>query len=160
MSELPTAAEPSIKPETARALASIESAKLTADQDVAECLDAIGDLVRITGAPEGVFAWVRDFLGREQLSAFATRHRIKLLVSGADTKHQPARTIVIWDADGTGLAIVPAGQRPTDTVLHLREEIAHRDEEVQRARDFQESVASGHVEDIDAWHARTAEAGK
>ncbi|MGJ5898584.1 hypothetical protein ACSCBZ_42600 [Streptomyces niveiscabiei] len=158
MSELPTAAEPSAAPETARALASIEAAKLVVDQDIAECLDAVGDLIRITSCPSGVFAWVVDLLSREQLSAVSTHHRITVHESRADAKDQLDRTVVIWTADGSGLAIVPAGQRPADTLLNLREEIALRDQEAQQARDFQESVAAGHVEDLDAWHARTTQA--
>jgi hypothetical protein len=38
------------------------------------------------------------------------------------------------------MAIIPAGQRPAATVLQLREEIALRQEETQRAAAFQASV--------------------
>ncbi|MFF8879630.1 hypothetical protein [Streptomyces flaveolus] len=153
MSELPTAATPPTTPQAA--LASIEAAKLIAGQDVVDCLDAIGDLIRITGQPDAVFDWVQYTLGREELRVLAAQHRLTLHESRAADEEQLPRAAVIWTADGTGMAIVPAGQRPADTVLQLREEIAQRQAEVQLAADFQASRAAGHVEDVDAWHTRT-----
>ncbi|MER6956043.1 hypothetical protein [Streptomyces sp. NPDC000618] len=160
MSERPTAAAPSTTTEVTRALADIEAAKLFAGQDVAECLDAIGDLIRIIGAPETVYAWVVEALSRENLRAFAAQNRITLHWSRASDAEQLPRTAVIWTADGTGMAIAPARQHPKTTLLQLREEIAQREEDKQRARDFQASVAAGHVEDVDTWHARTSQAQK
>lgn len=158
MSELPTAPKPPTMPQAA--LASIEAAKLTAGQDVIDCLDAIGDLVRITGQPDAVFAWVLYTLSREELRVLAAQHRITLHESRAADEDQLPRAVVIWTADGAGLAIVPGGQRPADTVLQLREEIAQRQEDAQRAADFQASVAAGHVEDVETWSFRTTQAGR
>ncbi|MDX3087155.1 hypothetical protein PV620_30090 [Streptomyces sp. ME02-6978a] len=153
MSELPTAATPPTTQQVA--LASIEAAKLTAGQDVIDCLDAIGDLIRITGQPDAVFDWVRDTLNREELHCLATRHRITLHESRAADEELLPRTTVIWTVGGEGMALYPAGQRPAATLLQLREEIAQRQEDVQRAADFQATVAAGHLEDLDTWHART-----
>jgi hypothetical protein len=124
------------------ALASIEAATLTASRDVRECLDAIGDLIRITGQPERVFDWVLYTLGREELRVLAAQHRITLHESRATDEDQLPRAVIIWTADGGGLAIIPAGQRPADTVMQLREEIAQRQEDVQRAATFQASAAA------------------
>lgn len=156
MTQPPTASEPSNTPAVCRALADIEAAKLVVDQAVGECLDAIGDLIRVSGDPDAVFAWVLDTLGREHLRQFAAKRRIRVHESRAVDEDLLAKTVVIWAADGDGLAIVPPGQPPATTIVQLREEIASRDEDVQRALDFQASVAAGHVEDIEAWHARTS----
>ncbi|MFF7310527.1 hypothetical protein [Streptomyces sp. NPDC008137] len=158
MAELPTVATATTTPEVARALAGIEAAKLLADKDVTECLDAIGDLVRITGAPNAIFAWVRHIFGRENLRQYAAQQHLKLHESRASEEEQLDRTVIIWTVDGEGLAIVPAGQDPATTLLQLREEIAQRAEEKQRAGDFQASVQAGHVEAVDTWHARTTQA--
>lgn len=160
MAELPTAAAPSTTPAVAQALASIEASKLTAGVEVSECLDAIGDLIRITGAPSVIFEWVVHFLGAESLRQFAAQHHITLHESRATDEEQLPRAIVIWTASGDGMAIVPQGQRPATALLQLREEVAHRDEELKRAADFQASVAAGHVEGVAAWHARTSQAGR
>lgn len=160
MSELPTAAAPSTTPDVTRALASIEAAKLTAGQDVIECLDAIGDLIRITGAPASIYEWVVHFLGRETLRQFAVQQHLTLHESRAVGDEQLTHAVIIWSADGAGLALIPTGQNPAASLVQLREEVAQRAEDVQRALDFQASVAEGHVEDIDAWHARTARAAK
>jgi hypothetical protein len=154
MPELPTAAMPS--PSVARALAKIEAAQMLAADDVAECLDAIADIISITGQPDAVFAWVLDSLGREHLNQFAAQNHIKLHESRAVDEEHLAKTVIIWTVDGEGMAITPPGQRPAATLLQLREEIAQRAEEEQRGRDFQASVTAGHVESVDAWHARTS----
>lgn len=156
MTELPTAAAPSTTPEAARALAAIEASKLLAEGDLAECLDSIGDLIRITGAPDKIFEWVTLFLGRETLRQFAVQHHINLHESRASDEEQPPRAVIIWTAGGEGLAIVPADQSPAVTLLQLRKELAQRAEDEQRAADFQASTAAGHVEDVAAWHARTS----
>lgn len=158
MAELPTVATATTTPEVARALAGIEAAKLLADKDVTECLDAIGDLVRITGAPTAIFAWVRHVFGRENLRQYAAQQHLKLHESRASEEEQLDRAVIIWTVGGEGLAIVPAGQDPATSLLQLREEIAQRAEEQQRAVDFQASVEAGHVEDVDGWHARTTQA--
>jgi hypothetical protein len=160
MAELPTVATATTTPEAARALAGIEAAKLLADKDVTECLDAIGELIRITGAPDTIFTWVRLLFGRENLRQYAAQQRIKLHESRAGEEDQLDRTIIIWTVGGEGLAIVPAGQDPATSLLQLREEIAQRAEEQQRAVDFQASAAAGHIEDVDTWHARTNQAGQ
>ncbi|MDQ1037234.1 hypothetical protein QFZ75_003650 [Streptomyces sp. V3I8] len=160
MAELPTAAAPSTKPEVARALAAIEASTLLAEADVAECLTAIGDLIRITGAPETIFDWVLHVLGRESLRQFAAQHHITLHESRATDEEQLPRAAVIWTAGGDGMAIIPQGQRPTTALLQLREEVALRAEELQRAADFQASLRDGHVETVGAWHARTSTAGR
>ena len=158
MTELPTATEPS--PTVARALADIEAAKLIAGQDVIDCLNAVGDIIKIVGRPDAVFAWILEILGREHLNQFAARHRIKLHESRAVDEEHLARTVVIWTADGEGMCITPPGQPPATTLVQLREEIAQRDEDVQRALDFQASVAAGHVEGVQDWHARTSKAAR
>lgn len=156
MAELPTAAAPSTTPDVTRALASIEAAKLTAGRDVVECLDAIGDLIRITGAPGPIFEWVVHFLGRETLRQFAIQQRITLHESRAADEKQLPRAVIIWTADGTGMAIVPQRQHPNTALLQLREEIAQREEDLRRVRAFRASVEAGHVETVEAWHTRTA----
>ncbi|MGW0865774.1 hypothetical protein [Streptomyces sp. NPDC002611] len=160
MAELPTVATTTTTPDVARALAGIEAAKLLADKDVAECLDAVGDLIRITGAPDTVFEWLRHLFGRENLRQYAAQQHLTLHESRARDEEQLDRTVIVWAVDGRGLAIVPAGQDPATSLLQLREEIAQRAEEEQRASAFQASVAAGHVEDVDAWHARTSKAGR
>ncbi|MGR3870948.1 hypothetical protein ACUXZZ_20440 [Streptomyces graminifolii] len=153
MTELPTASEPPTTPEVALALRSIEAAKL-ADPEIAECLEAIGDLVRITGKPDTVFDWVANTLGREHLRALGERNGITLHVSRAADEEQPPRTFVIWSYDGKGLAVIPGAQPPAVTILQLREEIAQRDEDLQRITDFHASVTAGHVEGVDRTHAK------
>lgn len=160
MAELPTAAVPSTTPEVARALAAIEASKLLAEPGLIECLDAIGDLIRITGAPESIYEWVVHFLGRETLRQFAAHHHIALHESRAADEEQLPRSVIIWTADGTGLAIVPQGQHPGTALLQLREEIAQREQELRLTADFEATVAAGHTEDVDAWHARTSEASR
>jgi hypothetical protein len=160
MAELPTVASATTTPEAARALAGIEAAKLLADKDVTECLDAIGDLIRITGAPEAIFTWVRRLFARENLRQYAAQQHLKLHESRAADEEQLNRTVVIWTVGGEGLAIVPPGQDPATSLLHLRQEIAQRAEDQQRAVDFQASVAAGLVEDADTWNARTTQAKK
>ncbi|MEW2424870.1 hypothetical protein AB0911_30520 [Streptomyces nigra] len=157
MPELPTVAATTATPEVARALAGIEAAKLLADQDVTECLEAIADLIRITGAPETIYTWVRHLFGRENLRQYAAQQHLKLHQSRAADDEQ-SRAVIIWTADGDDLAIVPAGQDPTTSLLQLREEVARHAEETQRASDFQASLAAGLVEDVDVWCARTTQA--
>ncbi|MFF5186431.1 hypothetical protein ACFY30_22090 [Streptomyces sp. NPDC000345] len=159
MSELPTAAEPPTTPEVARVLAEIETAKLGSSDDVADCLTAIGDLIRNTGTPK-VLDWVKDFLIREELRVYALRHDITVHESRAVDEDLLNRTVIIWSADGKGLAIVPSGQSAKTTLLQLREEIAQREEDLKLAADFQASVAAGHVEDVEFWHARVTQAGQ
>jgi hypothetical protein len=151
MEHLPT-------PGVATALARLAADRLTVSPDMAECLDAISDLIRITGKPDAVYAWVLDTLGREHLAQFAARHRITVHQSRAVGEDLLARTVVIWAADGKGMAIIPPGQPPATALLQLREEVAQREEDERRAADFQASVAAGHVESIDAWHARASQA--
>lgn len=147
-------------PETAAVLARIAADRLTASPDVAECLDAISDLITISGNPDAVFAWVLDTLGREHLAQYAAQHRIKLHQSRAVDEELLARTVIIWAADGEGMAIIPPGQQPATSLVQLRKELAEREEDEQRARDFQASVAAGHVESVHAWHARTSADGR
>jgi hypothetical protein len=141
MSELPTPPNPPTTPHVTRALARIESAKAEVDADA-------------------VFAWVLDTLGHEHLYRYAERQRITLHEMCDSTEAPLARTIVIWAADGSGFALVPHGQDPRATLRRLREQVAERDEETRLTADFQASVAAGHVEDIDAWHARTSPEGR
>lgn len=152
-------AEPSTTPEVARMLADIEAAKLVVGEDIAECLTAVGDLIRITGTPE-TLDWVMDLLGREELRVFAEQHGLTVHESRAVDEDLLDQTVIIWTVDGKGLALVPTGQTPAATLLRLREEIAQRAEDVQRAIDFQASVAAGHVEDLDTWHARASKAAR
>lgn len=156
MAELPTAVTPTTTPAIAQALASIEAAKLTAGTSVAECLDAVGDLIRITRNPSVVFDWVVRLLEGETLKHFAAQNRITLHESRATDEEQLPRATVIWTADGTGMAIIPQGQHPATVLLQLHEEVAQRQEDMRRAADFQATVAAGHVEDLATWHARTS----
>ncbi|MCZ0207937.1 hypothetical protein OZK63_21225 [Streptomyces sp. UMAF16] len=142
MQQHPTEPQPS--PSVARTLVQIEAAKLVVGQDLAGVLDALGDLIRISGAPSSSITWASEILAREQLRSFAAQHHITVHVSRDD---ELFRTVVIWTADGGGMAIVPAGQRPARTLLHLREEIAQRDADAARGVAFQATV--------DACHART-----
>lgn len=159
MTELPTDAAPSTTPDVARMLADIEAAKLLVSEDVAECLGAVGDLVRITGTPK-TLDWVVNLLGREELRVFVVQHGLTVHESRAVDEDLLNQTTVLWTADGNGLALVPTGQAPAATLLRLREEVALRAEDAQRALDFQASVAAGHVEDLDTWHARTSKAAR
>lgn len=153
MEHLPT-------PEVATALARLSADRLTVSPDLAECLDAISDLIKISGKPDAVYAWVLDTLGREHLYRYAERQRITLHEMCDSVDAPLARTVVVWTADGSGFAVVPHGQDPRLTLLRLREQVAERDEETRLAADFQASVAAGHVESFDAWHARTSQAGR
>ena len=92
------------------------------------------------------------------LATFAARHRITLHKSRATDEEQLNRAVIIWTATGTGMAIIPAGQDPADTLVHLRDEVGQRLEDLRQAEAFQASVASGYVEDLDTWHARTSQA--
>ena len=159
MTELPTDAAPSTTPDVARMLADIEAAKLLVSEDLAECLTAVGDLIRITGTPK-TLDWVMDVLGREELRVFAIQHGLTVHESLAVDEDLLNLTTILWTADGKGLALVPTGQAPATTLLRLREEVAQRAEDVQRALDFQASVAAGHVEDLDAWHDRISKASR
>lgn len=145
-------------PAVRRAIADIEAAKLLVDKAVGECLDAIGDLITLSGEPDAIYAWAIDTLGREHLKQFAARHSITVHQSRAVDEEHLDKTVVIRTAGGGAMAIVPPGQSPSTTLLQLREEIAERDADAQRALDFQASVAAGHVEDVEAWHARTSKA--
>lgn len=160
MAELPTADKPSTTPEVARALAAIEASKLLAEKDVAECLDAIGDLIRITGAPAAIFDWVQHLLTGEALRQYATLQCIRLHTSRATDEEEPPQVFVIWTAEGDAMAIIPGGQHPSASLLQLREEVARHEEEKTLAADFQASVAAGHVETVDAWDARTSRAAR
>jgi hypothetical protein len=157
MAELPTAATPSTTPDVARALAAIEASKLLAEPDVAECLDAIGDLIRITGAPAATFEFVQRFLAGESLRQYAALQKIRLHISRATDEEQPPRVFVIWTAEGDAMAILPGGQHPSASLLQLREEVERRAEDRRIAAGFQASVTAGHVESVDAWHARTSD---
>jgi hypothetical protein len=96
----------------------------------------------------------------EQLRVFAAQNGLTVHESRAVDEDLLNRTVILWTADGKGLALVPTGQAPATTLLRLREEVAQRAEDVQRALDFQASVTAGHVEDVDAWYARTSKAAR
>jgi hypothetical protein len=96
--------------------------------------------------------------GAEALAAFAAQHSITVHVTRAADDEQPAAALVIWRHDGTAMALVPQQQSPSDTLAQLRAELAERDEEERLARDFQDSVARGHVEDVATWYARVTKA--
>lgn len=157
MAELPTAVTPSTTPEVANALAAIEASKLLAEPAVAECLDAVGDLIRITGAPDRTFDLVQRFLAGETLRQYAALQCIQLHESRAMDEEQPPRVFVIWPVEGNPMAIIPGSQHPSVSLLQLREEVARRAEEKQLAASFQASVTAGHVESVNAWHARTSD---
>lgn len=157
MAELPTAVTPSTTPEVANALAAIEASKLLAEPAVAECLDAVADLIRITGAPDCTFDLVQRFLAGETLRQYAALQCIQLHESRATDEEQYPRVFVIWTATGEAMAIIPGGQHPSTSLLQLREEVARRAEEKQLAASFQASAAAGHVESVNAWHARTSD---
>jgi hypothetical protein len=92
------------------------------------------------------------------LADFADQHGLTVRESRAVDEDLLNRTVVLWTAEGKGLALVPTGQAPATTLLRLREEVVQRAEDMQRAIDFQASVKAGHVEDVEAWHARTSKA--
>jgi hypothetical protein len=94
------------------------------------------------------------------LADFADQHGLTVRESRAVDEDLLNRTVVLWTADGKGLALVPTGQAPATTLLRLRKEVAQRADDVQRAIDFQASVTAGHVEDVEAWHARTSKAAR
>ncbi|MFC8002948.1 hypothetical protein ACFUCH_03770 [Streptomyces olivaceus] len=98
--------------------------------------------------------------GAEDIAAFAAQHSITVHVTRVADDDQPATTLVIWRHDGTALAVVPEQQSPSDTLAQLRTEVAERQEEQRLSASFQASVAAGHVEDVDAWFARTNRAGR
>ncbi|RMB81303.1 hypothetical protein [Streptomyces shenzhenensis] len=160
MTELPTTAEPSTTDNhrVQRALAEIEAAKQDCTPDVVKCLDDVADLVRQTGDPDAVFASVLDGFAREEIRVLAATHQVRLIPSTPDAVSSGVltETVVFWQYDGSSLAAVPHGQRSVDTLAQLRAAIAERAEEQELADDFQASVAAGHVEDIESWHARTS----
>lgn len=162
MAELPTVAAPTTTPEVARALADIEAVKDGAEQAVVECLAAIADLIQQTGDPAGVFDSVLDAFAREEIRVLAAAHRVRLYTTTTEpiTSGYCADTFVVWQADGTGIAAIPRGQKPTVALAQLRGYIYDRQEQERLAADFQASVAAGHVEDVETWHARTTRAAK
>ncbi|MET8693598.1 hypothetical protein ABZV65_13765 [Streptomyces bauhiniae] len=128
---------------TAGVLADIEAARLLAGPDLGECLEPLADIVRITNRPSAVLAWATDWLGRETLHQLARHHRITLHETRADTNDQPSTVTVIWTTGGTGLAIIPAGQVVSSTLLQLRERIADRAEAIQEGRRWQAAAQRG-----------------
>jgi hypothetical protein len=162
MAELPTVATPTTTPEVARALADIEAVKDGAEPAVVECLTAIADLVQQTGDPVSVFDSVLDAFAREEIRVLAAAHSVRLYATTTDpvTSAYSADTFVVWQADGTGIAAIPRGQKPTEALAQLRGFIHDRQEQTRLAADFQASVAAGHVEDVETWYARTAQAAE
>jgi len=156
MSELPTAAK------VARALADIEAVKHGAEPAVVECLDAIADMVRKSTCPATVFDFVLGAFAREEIRVLAAAHSVRLY----ETTTPPVtcgyrdELFVVWQADGTGIAAIPRGQAPRDSLEQLRAFIRTRQEERRLAADFQASVAAGYVEGLDAWDARVNQASK
>ncbi|MEV8048264.1 hypothetical protein AB0P02_31125 [Streptomyces griseoluteus] len=130
---------------TAGVLADIEAARLLSGPDLGECLEAVADLVRTTGHPAAVLAWAMDLVGCETLRHLARQHRITLHETRADTDDQPSTVTVIWTAGGAGVAIIPAGQVVTTTLLQLRERIAERDEAIEAGRHWQAVVVQSGV---------------
>ncbi|MFC8442697.1 hypothetical protein ACFUJT_31620 [Streptomyces griseoincarnatus] len=104
----------------------------------------------MTGAPSPT--------GIEALAEFAAQHSITVHVTRVPDAEQPAAALVIWRHDGTALALVPQQQSPSDTLAQLRAEVSERQLEERLARDFQDSVAHGHVEDVATWYARVTKA--
>ncbi|MBJ6633342.1 hypothetical protein [Streptomyces sp. I5] len=155
MKQLPTASEPSPSRAVLCALTDIEMAKGDAEPAVADFLDHVAQLIVQHGDPDEVLARVIDALAVEDLKALAAEHHLTLHTTRAD--EQPERLLVIWKHDG-GLAIVPQGLRPRAALHQLHAALAERAEEERLSRDFQDSVARGHVEDVAAWHARVTKA--
>jgi len=162
MTELPTTATPPTTAEVTRALADIEAVTQGAEPAVVECLTAIADLIRQTGDPASVFDSVLSAFAREEIRVLAAAHSVRLYVTTTEpvTSSYRDEVFVVWQADGTGIAAIPRGQKPRDALDQLRGFIRARQEEERLAADFQASVAAGHVESLDAWHARVAQASK
>ncbi|MEU7384741.1 hypothetical protein AB0A91_33170 [Streptomyces sp. NPDC042207] len=138
MQQLPTSAA-TADPKTARALAAIEAAKRDADQDVAECLDLVADMVKTYRDPDVVFDRILAGLRRESLQALAAVNGLRLFYSSqqAVTEGTVRKLVAFWPS----FAILPHGQDPADSIAQLRAAIAEREDEQQRAAAFQASVA-------------------
>lgn len=136
MSELPTQC-------TARVLAALNATQPGAAQDVAECLGTIADLVAQTSDPSAVLDRVRLVLAREDLEQVAADHHVTLHETRAPAAEQLADTVVIWTARGGGLAVIPYGQHPADTLAQVRAALAERAEERRLTAEFQAAVAAG-----------------
>ncbi|MFJ1653664.1 hypothetical protein ACIOC2_20200 [Streptomyces sp. NPDC088337] len=138
MQQLPTSAD-TADSKTARALAAIEAAKRDADQDVAECLDLVADMVKTYRDPDVVFDRILAGLRRESLQALAAVTGLRLYYSSqqAVTEGTVRELVVFWPS----FAILPHGQDPADSLTQLRAAIAEREDEQKKAAAFQASVA-------------------
>ncbi|MFD4786563.1 hypothetical protein ACFWN1_05675 [Streptomyces sp. NPDC058459] len=128
---------------TAGVLADIEAARLLSGPDLGECLEALANIVRTTSHPAAVLAWAMDMFGRETLRHLARQYRITLHETRAEPDDQPSSVTVIWVTGGAGIAIIPAGQKVTTTLLQLREHITERDEAIQGERRWQAAAQGG-----------------
>lgn len=145
-------------PKVTRALADIEAAKSEVDPLVALCLDAVADLVRETGDPDAVFDSILARIACEDVERLAAAHGLRLCRSTEESVDDGTVTEVVlcWPT----FAILPHGQEPRTSRDQLRAAIAERLEEERLGAAFQASVAAGPTEDVDTWHARTAQAAR
>ncbi|MFD4259986.1 hypothetical protein ACFWR9_20795 [Streptomyces sp. NPDC058534] len=160
MEHIPTTATAAAShtPDVAQALDRIDGLRADSPSPAYQrMLDGIADMIRETGDPRAVFDRVLEGLAAADALALARQQGLQLHRASKESTEDGTvtETVVFWPAH---LAIVPRGQRATDTLTQLRTAVGERERDEQRARDFQASVAAGHVENVDAWHARTSKA--
>ncbi|GAA5033003.1 hypothetical protein [Streptomyces siamensis] len=162
MEHTPTAAgnATSHSPGVAEALARLDAVRADdANPAYRRMVDAIAELIIKTGNPAMVFERVLEGLAAQDVTETAARHG--LLLHRADQAATEdgtfAELAVFWPAH---LAVLPHGQPATVTLVQLRAAVAEHEQSERLAADFQASVAAGHVEDLNTWHARTTQAAK
>ncbi len=97
-------------------------------------------------------------LARAVVEAIAAKCGLRLVTprEASGLGQLVTETTLMWHEQ---LVIVPTGQDPAETLAQLREALKAQADEIQRARDFEASVAAGHVEDVEAWGARVSKGG-
>lgn len=94
-----------------------------------------------------------------ELADIAAEYGLRLVSArpGTGLARFATETFLMWRER---LVIVPHGQDATETLTQLRAALEAQAQEIQLARDFEASVAAGHVEDVEAWYARTSKAAR
>ncbi|MBZ6135739.1 hypothetical protein [Streptomyces olivaceus] len=156
----PASAPASHTPEVQRALDRIDHVRKDDTSPVFQrLLDYLARMVIASGNPSSVFDRVLEGFAVHDALELAREQGLTLARASKQSAEDGSvtETVVFWAAH---LAIVPHGQRASETLVQLRAEVAEHQEEQRLSASFQASVAAGHVEDVDAWFARTNRAGR
>jgi gamma-glutamyl:cysteine ligase YbdK (ATP-grasp superfamily) len=99
-----------------------------------------------------------DSSARSQLADIAAEYGLRLVSarSGSGLARLATEAILMRRER---LVIVPPGQGAAETLPQLRAALEAQAQEIRLARDFEASVAAGHVEDVETWYARTCSGG-